>query len=298
MEIITHLTLYLSPVALEIFRLFIWLLLLSCLFPPLEKLWAKHPQRLFRQGFFVDLSYYFINSLLPVRLLLWPMAALAWGLHAIIPGELQAMAAGLPLWARLLAAMTAGEIGAYWGHRWMHEIPLLWRFHAVHHSAEQIDWLVNTRAHPLDIMFTRLCGFVPMYALGLVQPSSSHPDSVSLLVVVIGVFWGFFIHANLRWRFGFLEWLIASPAFHHWHHTNDEPALLNKNYAAMFPWLDKLFGTFYLPPTRWPQKYGINDPMPSTLMGQFFQPFVRRKAKRFSLQAGLNAMKPSPRGSD
>ena len=51
------------------------------------------------------------------------------------------------------------------------------------------------------------------------------------------------------------------PAFHHWHHTKDGPEYINKNYAATFPWVDKCFGTFYLPGKQWPAKYGIDTPM-------------------------------------
>jgi sterol desaturase/sphingolipid hydroxylase (fatty acid hydroxylase superfamily) len=86
--------------------------------------------------------------------------------------------------------------------------------------------------------------------------------------------WGFLIHANVRWRFGILESLLASPAFHHWHHTNDSEHI-NKNYASMLPWVDRLFGTFYLPKTHWPDQYGVGQPTASTLSGQLWEPLVR-----------------------
>ena len=275
METLKHLQQNLPPLAMDVIRLCIWLLLLVILFAPLEKLWARHRQKLFRKGFLTDLAYYFISSLLPIRLLPPIMLSVAWALHTLIPPALHNWTATLPLWQRFAAAMLVGEIGAYWGHRWMHEIPWLWRFHAIHHSAEQLDWLVNTRAHPLDILFTRLCGFIPMYILGLAAPGGNALDMVTLLVIIIGTVWGFFIHANLRWRLGWLEWLISSPAFHHWHHTNDGRALINKNYAAMLPWVDRLFGTHYLPRQDWPQRYGINSPMAPTLPGQLLQPFQK-----------------------
>ena len=100
-------------------------------------------------------------------------------------------------------------------------------------------------------------------------------DLVPILYALVGTVWSFFIHANVRWRFGWLEWLVSTPAFHHWHHTRDGPEYINKNYAAIFPWVDKLFGTFYLPKKQWPVKYGIDAPMAPGLAGQLLQPLRR-----------------------
>ncbi|MEQ1635093.1 MAG: sterol desaturase family protein [Methylococcales bacterium] len=274
METLQQIQQQLPLFVIDIIRLCIWLFILALIFIPLERLCALHRQKICRKGIFLDLSYYFLNSLLPAQLLILPMASLAWYLQFIVPSELQQWAGHLPLLARLMLAMVVGEIGAYWGHRWMHQFPLLWRFHAIHHNAEEIDWLVNTHAHPFDLVFTRLCGFVPMYLFGLAQPMANAMDTVSLLVILIGTIWGFFIHANIRWRFGLLELFIATPAFHHWHHANDGPDVTNKNFAAMLPWVDKIFGTYYLPSIAWPTKYGIDKPISSSLTRQLVYPFM------------------------
>ena len=192
--------------------------------------------------------YYFLSSLLPALLLSVPIGLLAWVVHHAVPGGFWRRPLRLPLWARVLAGLVAGEIGYYWGHRWSHEIPFLWRFHSIHHSAEEIDFLVNTRAHPVDMVFGRFCGLVPIYVLGLGGPVGPAGSLVPVLVTLIGMVWGFFIHANLRWRFGPLEWLISTPAFHHWHHTRTGP--INRNYSSTLPWLDWIFGTHLPAPQR------------------------------------------------
>jgi sterol desaturase/sphingolipid hydroxylase (fatty acid hydroxylase superfamily) len=274
MEPLRQLQQHLSPLALETLRLCAWLALLMAIFVPLERRYALHPLKVFRKSFSTDLAYYFLSSLLPKVLLIVPLTMLAWATHRVVPNGLYSRVAAIPPAIRFAAALIVGDVGSYWGHRWMHEIPRLWRFHAIHHSAEEIDWLVNSRAHPVDMIFTRLCGLVPMYLLGLAQPMADRLDWMPLLVILAGTVWGFFIHSNVRWRFGWLEWLVSSPAFHHWHHTNDGPEVLNRNFAAMLPWVDKCFGTFYLPRKQWPAKYGTNSPVAPGLAGQLLQPFA------------------------
>jgi sterol desaturase/sphingolipid hydroxylase (fatty acid hydroxylase superfamily) len=272
MEMLQKLQQCLPTFGLDLFKLCVWLLLLIAIFVPLERLCAQHPQKIFRKEFLIDLGYYFLNSLLPKLLLILPMSMVAWGVHHFVPSGIYGWGVGLPLTTRFIAMLIVGEFGTYWGHRWMHEIPVLWRFHAIHHSAEEMDWLVNTRAHPLDMVFTRFWGLLPIYMLGLAQPTGSTVDMVPLLYAIIGTVWSFFIHANVGWRFSWLEILVSTPAFHHWHHTKDGTEYINKNYAAIFPWMDKLFGTFYLPEKQWPKQYGIDAPVASSFAGQLLQP--------------------------
>ena len=259
---------------LPLLRLSLWLTILVVIFVPLERLFAAHPQKIWRAGIVTDLAYYFLNSLLPAMLLAAPISLLAWMVHRAVPGGFLDAVAALPLWARAALGLVAGEIGYYWGHRWSHEIPYLWRFHAIHHAAEEVDFLVNTRAHPVDMVFGRFCGLVPIYVLGLSGPIGPGGSTVAILVSLIGTVWGFFIHANLRWRFGPLEWLVSTPAFHHWHHTRTGP--LNRNYSSTLPWMDRIFGTYHLPRESWPEAYGIKAKLPQTLTEQLAYPLYRQ----------------------
>lgn len=178
-----------------------------------------------------------------------------------------------------MAALVVGDFFVYWAHRLAHTVPFLWRFHAIHHSAEHVDFLTNTRAHPVDMVFTRMCGFIPVVALGLTGDSTT----VTALVLVVGTLWGYFIHANVRLRFGLLEHVISTPFFHRWHHTND--ARRDHNYAAMFPFVDHLFGS-YVSPKHWPTEYGIDTPMPSALGSQLLEPFMPSKPRTLPAVSG------------
>lgn len=266
-----------AAVLVQVVRLSVWLVLLSVLFIPLERLLALHPTRVFRKDVLADLFYYFLSSLLPAMLLAVPLSLLTWVVLHLLPVAYLHWVNGLPLTGRVVLSLLVGEVGFYWGHRWSHEWPMLWGFHAIHHSAQHMDFLVNTRAHPVDIVFTRLCGFIPMYMLGLAAPVRGSAGLVPVLVVLVGTVWGFFIHSNIRLRLGPLEHLIASPAFHHWHHTNDDASLFNKNYASMMPILDRMFGTLHLPHNRHPERYGTDQPLPRSVLGQLLEPFLRSR---------------------
>ena len=249
----------------------ITLVVVIAIFAPLEGLFSVRKARVFYKGWSLNLAWYFINSIAPIILLGPPAALLAWAVHALLPQNLTGAAAALPLWARMSLAMVVGEFGFYWGHRWSHESPLLWRFHAVHHSAEHIGFLVNTRAHPVDMVFTRLCGMVLLYATGLASPVGPNPTLIPALVLFVGSMWSFFIHANIRWRLGPLEEVLSSPFFHHWHHTRNDHR--DHNYSSMLPIMDRLFGTRYMP-KHWPEDYGTDTPVANSLFGQILDPFA------------------------
>ena len=261
------------------------LVLLTAVFAPLEHFFSVKPSKLFAKGWSTNLGWYFLSSLVPAFVLGPPAALIVFVIHAVIPSSVTGAAAGLPLWARMAGAMVVGEIGFYWGHRWSHEWRWLWRFHAVHHSAEQVNFLVNTRAHPVDSVFTRLCGLVLLYATGLASTVGPHPTLVPTLVLFVGSIWSYFIHANLRVRLGPLEELITSPAFHHWHHTREDHR--DHNYSSMLPFMDRVFGTFYLPRT-WPTDYGTDTPVADHLLGQLLDPFLQQPGPRSRQQTFLN----------
>ena len=140
--------------------------------------------------------------------------------------------------ARLVADFTQ-----YWVHRTFHAVSLLWRFHAIHHSAEEMDWLAGSRLHLLDVILTRGLTYVPIFVLGF-------SESALMVYVVLVAAQATFIHANVRWEFRPVRRLVATPAFHHWHHSAEREAV-DKNFAVHTPVWDMLFGTYYLP-DRWP----------------------------------------------
>jgi sterol desaturase/sphingolipid hydroxylase (fatty acid hydroxylase superfamily) len=174
--------------------------------------------------------------------------------------------ARLPLWAQAAVIVVLADFIDYWTHRTFH-VTRMWRFHAVHHSPEQMTWLASARMHPVNDFVTRVCQVVPLILLGL-------SVKAALLVVPVLVFFVVVLHSNLNWDFGPLRWVLVSPLYHRWHHTTD-PEGLDRNFAGVFPLWDVLFGTAHFP-RREPARFGVNhDPPPETFVGQLLYPFRR-----------------------
>jgi sterol desaturase/sphingolipid hydroxylase (fatty acid hydroxylase superfamily) len=246
------------------------LAILAVIFIPLERLFALHPRRVLRQGWRTDLVHYLVNGAALKVGLIVSVVVVGSALRALVPAPLRLGIAASPTWVQIVAGFAITTVGGYAGHRAAHEVPLLWRFHRVHHSIRDLDWLAANHLHPLDETFGRSAAVLPLYALGFGRVSLG---AFVMLITVQAIF----IHANVRMNFGPVRWLIATPQFHHWHHAR-EPRAYNTNYAGEFPILDALFGTLYLPADRWPAQYGIDESEPAGYLRQLAWPLRTRCA--------------------
>jgi sterol desaturase/sphingolipid hydroxylase (fatty acid hydroxylase superfamily) len=155
----------------------------------------------------------------------------------------------------------------YWTHRAYHEVPFLWRFHAVHHSAPYMDWMAGSRQHMLELIFTRVLVLGAIFVLGFSK------EVMDIYIIIVG-FQAVFNHANVSLPWGPLKYVIVTPDFHHWHHSSDREAL-DRNYAAHYAFLDYLFGTAVKTDRRFPEKYGVlGGYMPDGFVRQQLFPFT------------------------
>ena len=171
----------------------------------------------------------------------------------------------MPLWAQALTFVVAADFLTYWIHRGFHSVHM-WKYHAVHHSSEDLDWISATRFHPINIFL----GTVLVDA-GLLLAGIS--PKIMLWVGPFNIVTSALVHANLNWTFGPFKYAFASPVFHRWHHTAADRGG-SKNFAGTFPIWDLLFGTFYMPENTLPDAYGIDDKrFPEGFGAQLVYPF-------------------------
>lgn len=192
---------------------------------PLELLFPRHAPRFLARTWLADLGYLLLGALV-LRGAVEPLLA---ALSSLLPTR-------APTTGRLLLAFFGAELATYGAHRAMHEVPFLWRFHAVHHAPQQLDWLKAWRQHPVDVAIHAVAAALPGLLLG------ASLSGLGALIVLRRMYTAF-LHSNVRLGLGPLSHLLATPAFHHAHHSHD-PRLFNANYASTFPLIDRLFGTF------------------------------------------------------
>lgn len=249
------------------------------IFIPIERAFALHrDQKILRRGWRLDLLYFLVSHLLVQFIFLWTnaFAEVAFG-WSVIPGFQDGIRA-LPIWLQFILATVLADLFQYWAHRLHHKVGFLWRFHAVHHSSESMDWLAGSRTHVVEVFVTRALVMVPLYLCGFSEAA------LNAYVILVGV-QAVAIHANMRFTFGFLRYLLATPQFHHWHHARHAD-YCDANYAVHLPVIDMIFGTYKCPKDKWPPAYGVveGEP-PPTFLGQLLHPFRSAGAARDDAEA-------------
>jgi sterol desaturase/sphingolipid hydroxylase (fatty acid hydroxylase superfamily) len=246
------------------------LLASAAAFIALEKIVPhERSQPILRPDFWHDSRYFIFNHLAIGIFLFISVHAVPSLFSWTINAGLQVWFRGLPGVVQFVAILLTADLMEYATHRAMHEIPFLWRFHAVHHSVERMDWMAGSRLHFLEPVVTRTAVMLPAFILGA-------SDTPLLCYIIWAGFQAGLIHSNFGLEFGPLKYLVATPLFHHWHHGSD-PEAIDINYAAHLPIIDRLFGTYHMPADRWPKAYGVvGDPLPKGIWRQFLYPFRRK----------------------
>jgi sterol desaturase/sphingolipid hydroxylase (fatty acid hydroxylase superfamily) len=238
----------------------------TLLFVFVEKLFALRDQPVFRPHWQTDAQHFLVNHLIVGFILLatnlFVHRLFGWAVNE----ELQSAIQSLPFVIELFAIVLVADLVQYWTHRAYHEVPLLWRLHAVHHSAKHMDWLAGSRQHIVELLLTRTLVLAPIFVLGFSK------DIIDAYIIIVG-FQAVFNHANVSVRLGPVRYLVVTPNFHHWHHSQDTEAI-DRNYAAHFAFLDYLFGTAVSVDRKWPHAYGVvGDYVPEGFLRQVAFPF-------------------------
>ena len=258
-----------TPFSLGLDWFVISLFFSALVFIPLERSFRQHRQLTLRAQWRTDLAYYFMSHLLVQFILIAVTASTAAVAGLAVSPSLQRLIQSWPLWLQFLLAVFCADLFQALLHRAVHNIPWLWRFHAIHHSSRHMDWLAGSRVHLVEIVLTRSAVLLPLVVLGFA------PAAVNAYVILVGL-QAVLAHANLSLNFRWLEHLVVLPRYHHWHHARDKD-YVDANYAIHLPLVDRLMGTPKLPPRgQWPQEYGVLKPetVPHGIVAQHVAPFV------------------------
>jgi sterol desaturase/sphingolipid hydroxylase (fatty acid hydroxylase superfamily) len=241
------------------------------IFIPIERILGIKDQAIFRYEWREDVLYFLVSSLLVQGLTFLSLAPATAILKNTDWAGLRAWVGRQPVILQFIEIMFLTDLAQYWLHRAFHRLPFLWKFHAVHHSAQSMDWIAGARMHVMEIVCLRGFTVIPMYVLGFSEPA------MYAYIFFVYLF-STFVHSNLRYNFGKLRHWLVTPQFHHWHHGIEKEAI-DVNFAVHFPILDRMFGTHFWPEDdRWPNGYGIqNHPVPKGYLRQFFYPFTRKR---------------------
>jgi sterol desaturase/sphingolipid hydroxylase (fatty acid hydroxylase superfamily) len=221
-----------------------------------------------------DFMYWFV---LPFGIRLGRWAMLAAGMRLFFGGHDPEFlpVKDWPVWQQCALMLVIQDVLLYPIHRLFH-LRWAWKVHAIHHAPKMVDWTATARFHPINNLLEFALADVVVILLGFSSPAIQ-------ALFIFNQIYSCMVHANLNWTFGPLRYVLASPVFHRWHHTTEGVAL-NKNFASTFPILDVIFGTFYMPRGRLPEKFGVSESdVPEGFWAQLAYPFRKTEPRQATL---------------
>jgi sterol desaturase/sphingolipid hydroxylase (fatty acid hydroxylase superfamily) len=267
---------------------FEWFIINMTLFVPLAFIIpSKREQPLFHRGTATDGLYCFCGPLLygPASRFI---ALFFVSLSAIQFIQLKWNLSHLSLFVQIPLILLLTDFLQYWAHRLFHH-KLFWKFHAIHHSSTHVDWLTSARFHPINFILYSTAINALVATLGFSY------DALKILLP-FNVIFSPLVHANLNWTYGPFKYVLASPIFHRWHHTHPHEGG-HKNFAPSFPFLDIMFGTFYMPEGKKPEIFGTpHDPITGGLIQHLVYPFLPTPASQEN--SGHNHLSVTDRSLD
>lgn len=231
---------------------------------PYQKEWLPSSSEVGTDFLFMMLVQVLLPQLISISFVSWLLGFVKnsnWNISDFWPHN-------YPIWIQILIMILSGDFLRYWLHRAAHTWPLLWRFHAVHHSVHKLYWLNLGRFHPLDRTLQLFCDTFPFILFSISQ-------EVLALYLLIYSIKGFFQHCNVDVKLGWFNYIISGPELHRWHHsTNIHES--NNNYGNHIIIWDILFGTYFLPKGKKVSELGLlNRNYPMSFLKQIQAPFIK-----------------------
>lgn len=179
----------------------------------------------------------------------------------------------LPFALQMLLALVVIDLGLYAVHRASHRVEWLWKLHAIHHFPRRIHWVNGQRRHVVHELLEGTPGLAVLLVLGAKGPVVASALAMVTVHLLLQ-------HANVRYRGGALRHVFAVAELHRWHHQR-RYAAVQGNYAAVFAFWDRLFGS-RLPEGDAPLEVGIDDEpsLQEGWRGQQLWPFRRASSER------------------
>ncbi|MFY9241248.1 MAG: sterol desaturase family protein [Roseovarius sp.] len=204
-----------------------------------------------------------------------PLLAVGAALDAEAQGWDLMNAWGLPLWLAVIITILIFDFAIWAQHLITHKIPLLWRFHRVHHADRDIDVSTAIRFHPVEIAASMLLKIGLVYLLG--APALG---IIAFEIILNGT--AMFNHANIRlplWLDRAVRLLLVTPDMHRVHHS-DRRDEHDSNYGFALSIWDRMFGTYIPQPAAGHEDMTIGlewqDERPSRLGWSLTLPFMRK----------------------